>query len=367
MKTKKELFPVLSNREKNFYQVTIWYRNKRFRYSNGNVIGVDIRPNTEEIDIREARAQLLRSAFEIEIAKGWRPKFKSTPKATRPTITEVVERALKRKLSTNYSEVYKTDLKRTHQRWLKYCKERQIEKMIIDDLTVDIVRDFIFSSSPSPKSMANLKRNISSILKDEAESYGVLLNLKRIKIPKTTQTLHKPIRDVGGLLNAIKDHNDNLYICALLTYGLLLRPHREIRCLKRGDFNEDFTILSLDGKRVKSKKNRIIPIPSFIQIELKTRLSHLSNEANIFSKRENPYHKDYFKGLWRKFKLKTDLLNPNETLYSLRHAASLSVFKKTGSLQKLQQVLGHSSMLVSLTYLRGLEVPQIDVKDLPEL
>jgi len=46
---------------------------------------------------------------------------------------------------------------------------------------------------------------------------------------------------------------------------------------------------------------------------------------------------------------------------------AIKVFEKTGSLQKLQQVMGHSDMKVSLTYLRGLEVKQLDVEDLPEL
>jgi hypothetical protein len=41
--------------------------------------------------------------------------------------------------------------------------------------------------------------------------------------------------------------------------------------------------------------------------------------------------------------------------------------EKTGSLQKLQQVMGHSDLKVSLTYLRGLEVKELDVEDLPEL
>jgi site-specific recombinase XerD len=54
-------------------------------------------------------------------------------------------------------------------------------------------------------------------------------------------------------------------------------------------------------------------------------------------------------------------------LYSLRHSAALKVFEKTGSLLKLQQVMGHSTLQVSLTYLRGLEVKQLDVGDLPEL
>ena len=55
------------------------------------------------------------------------------------------------------------------------------------------------------------------------------------------------------------------------------------------------------------------------------------------------------------------------TLYSWRHTGAIKVFEKTGSLLKLQQVMGHSDMKVSLTYLRGLEVKQLDVEDLPEL
>jgi hypothetical protein len=35
------------------------------------------------------------------------------------------------------------------------------------------------------------------------------------------------------------------------------------------------------------------------------------------------------------------------------------------SLTKLQQVMGHSSLQVSLTYLRGLEVKQLEIDDMP--
>jgi hypothetical protein len=44
-----------------------------------------------------------------------------------------------------------------------------------------------------------------------------------------------------------------------------------------------------------------------------------------------------------------------------------NVYEKTGSLTKLQQVMGHSSLQVSLTYLRGLEVRQLDQDDMPSL
>ena len=41
--------------------------------------------------------------------------------------------------------------------------------------------------------------------------------------------------------------------------------------------------------------------------------------------------------------------------------------EKYESLVKLQQVLGHSSLQVSLTYLRGLEVQQMKLEDMPSL
>ena len=45
--------------------------------------------------------------------------------------------------------------------------------------------------------------------------------------------------------------------------------------------------------------------------------------------------------------------------------ADIRVYEKIGSLTKLQQVMRHSLLQVSLTYLRGLEVPQLDRSDLP--
>ena len=60
-------------------------------------------------------------------------------------------------------------------------------------------------------------------------------------------------------------------------------------------------------------------------------------------------------------------MEKDQTLYSFRHTGAIQVYEKTGSLTKLQQVMGHSSLQVSLTYLRGLEVKQLDVEDLPVL
>ena len=43
----------------------------------------------------------------------------------------------------------------------------------------------------------------------------------------------------------------------------------------------------------------------------------------------------------------------------------IEIFKRTGSITKLQKAMGHSSINVSLTYLRGLEIAELTEEDMP--
>jgi len=71
--------------------------------------------------------------------------------------------------------------------------------------------------------------------------------------------------------------------------------------------------------------------------------------------------------LWSKYKKQSTLLEKHHTLYSFRHTGAIKVYEKTGSLTVLQQVMGHADLKTSLTYLRGLEIQQLEVEDLPGL
>ena len=124
--------------------------------------------------------------------------------------------------------------------------------------------------------------------------------------------------------------------------------------------------VSLSGSKVKSKRNRVIPVPKVVRDEVLKRFAG-NKKDNVFTLTEEPYNRDYFKTRWSRYKSQSNLLEQDQTLYSFRHTGAIKVFEKTGSLLKLQQVMGHSDMKVSLTYLRGLEVKQLDVEDLPEL
>jgi len=113
-------------------------------------------------------------------------------------------------------------------------------------------------------------------------------------------------------------------------------------------------------KRINSS-NRIVPVPSYIRDLLVKGEPH----HNIFSGKPQPLNKDYFKTLWSRFKRQSNALESGQTLYSFRHSGAIEIYKRTGSLSKLQKALGHSSLAVSLTYLRGLEVSELEEEDMP--
>ena len=65
------------------------------------------------------------------------------------------------------------------------------------------------------------------------------------------------------------------------------------------------------------------------------------------------YNSEVFYGL-TKITLEYDSVRKHLSL--LLKKPKIEIFKRTGSLTKLQKAMGHSSLNVSLTYLLGLEV-----------
>ena len=61
----------------------------------------------------------------------------------------------------------------------------------------------------------------------------------------------------------------------------------------------------------------------------------------------------------------SNLIEQGQTPYLFRHNGAIEIFKRTGSITKLQKAKGHSSINVSLTYLRGLEIPELTEEDMP--
>ena len=344
--------------------LNIHYKKSRYRYSNAQVIGLEISPNRLPVEQRLEEAEYLRSSFVQAIRDGWKPKRNDRSKKDSPTLLQLfLLQELENKLSKDISLLYSNDLKLTVRFWNTFLKSERKKSVTIHQLTIPLIQEYLQFSSTKVIMHRSLLKNTKALLRQPLRQQGIELRWEEIQLPKPVSTLHKPIKDVQALLSEVEAFNPHLHLCCLLAYACLLRPHREIRELTWNDFADDLSFISLSGSRNKGKRNRIVPIPAFVLPYLKP--SHPSH--NIFTGTENPYNPDYFKTLWGYFKKKSVLLQKEQTLYSFRHTGAINVFKKTGSLQKLQSVMGHSNLQVTLTYLRGLEVPQLSVDDMPEL
>ena len=334
--------------------VSFYINQKRYRLYNGKRIGSATSPNSYPVDQRFSIGNLLAAeVYKYLTEGGVLKKYKSdTVIIGKQTDRDYLTRALNNKLSGNYSKKYNEMLNYVY--WLA------IDEMRGDNLTSSHISDILLKYSCGV-SHNTIRRHLN-VLINEAIRLGMNHHpSENIKSKKAKARLHKPISNVIALLDDIKNYNRNLYLCCLITYGCLLRPHREIRELTWGDFTLDLNYIKLSGGRNKSGRNRIVPVPSYI----KENLVRGESINNIFTNSINPANPDYFKTLWSRFKRVSKLIEQDQTLYSFRHSGAIDIFKRTGSITKLQKAMGHSSINVSLTYLRGLEVPELNEEDMP--
>jgi integrase len=233
-----------------------------------------------------------------------------------------------------------------------------IQKGLITSTFIDSI-----SLKYDNKTSYNTTRRHINVLVNYLNSNGYNIDKSKLKTKKQVEVLHKPINSIEEILNQIKVFDPKLHLCCLLTYGCLLRPHQEVRLLKWKDFSNDLKTISLSGDRNKSQRNRIVPVPKYIR----DNLVKGKDEINIFSGVEKPFNECYFKTLWRRFKKQNNSIGKDITIYSFRHSGAINVYKKSNSIHLLKEVMGHSDIKVSLTYLRGLDIPKIKEIDMPEL
>lgn len=117
---------------------------------------------------------------------------------------------------------------------------------------------------------------------------------------------------------------------------------------------------------------RTVHVPDYVREELmRFNINKLDDGTNIFSLIPTPFNECYFNTAWSRVKevlLKKGVISKDHTLYSFRHTAAVNMYMKTRDPYKIQQAFGHSSLGVTLTYLRNLGmVTNSSIDDLPEL
>jgi integrase len=335
--------------------ISFYIANKRYRLYNGKRINSKTNPNDYPNGKRVSIGKMLASeVYEYIVSGGVLREYKKMSIACgKLSDVEYLNDALTNKLNSNYSHKYKSSLKSVFRNYTKSFKGKKITTLSIETFL-----------NKYQETSYNTNRRHLTVLFNEAIKQGMSQNpMEGIKARKAKATLHKPFSDVPLILEEIKRFNHKLHLCCLITFGCLLRPHREVRELSWRDFSEDLSYINLSGHRNKSGKNRIVPVPKYVRDVL----IQGDSEINIFSGKVTPLNNDYFKTLWSRFKKVSTLLEDGQTLYSFRHTGAVDIFKRTGSITKLQKAMGHSSINVSLTYLRGLEVGELKEEDMPVL
>ena len=341
----------------NRFSVIFYLNGKRYRFSDGKPIDKNLFPNKLEVHLREAVANELLYSYADALRRGWIPSDVIVSPIT------VYDFVLAFEANSSLSEKYLRELEITKEKFANYLVSSCLENRSLKHMNKLHYSDYLDEVCISASVFNHERQRLAAILKKPYEMLGVLNPINSISKRKTTQIMHKPFEDVTALLEDIKSFNENLFLCCLFTYGCLLRPHQEIRNLKWGDFSEDMKHISLSGKRNKSGRNRIVPLNPYILQYL-----HKGEDTdNIFTGKEKPYNKDYFKTLWSRYKAQSNVLEDLQTLYSFRHSGAIEIYKRTGSLTILQQAMGHASLAVTLGYLRGLEIPSLKIEDMPRL
>ena len=347
--TKNNLsYPKVCRRKDGKYYIDFKLNNIRYRLFSGKLINSSLSPNSYPLKMRNSVSKkLAKQVYDFIVINNFSLEKKLSK-------VEEFDKIIELKLSEPLSENYRKTL---------IIISNILRKELISKSVISVT---FLSSIPlkyhNNTSYNTIRKHLNVIINFLIKNNFKIEQLK-LKSRKQKEKLHKPVLDLKSLLERIKDYNKNLHLCCLLTYGCLLRPHQEIRNLKWSNFSSDLSQISLSGEKVKSRKNRIVPVPNYLREHLK--ITH--SDMNIFSNSVKPFNEDYFKGLWRKFKKLNQDIDRNVTIYSFRHSGAIDIFKRTGSISKLQKAMGHSSIKVSLTYLRGLEIPELKQEDMPTL
>ena len=344
MPNKSLSYPKVCRRTDGKYYIDFKLNGKRFRLFNGKYIGSSNNPNSYPPRLRKTQSvNLAKEVYDYLVSNNC--SFVKKPNTRLEFYDYLIERKLSENLSVSYIKALKT-ISRCLRKEL--ISKGHIKAEYVDSLSLKYRNNTSFNTT---------RRHVNVIVNYLYEN-DFDIKPSKLKSRRQTETLHKPIENVKELLEIIKKFNYDLYLCCVLTYCCLLRPHQEIRLLKWEDFSEDLRHISLSGNKVKSKRNRVVPVP-------KLGLVKSDNKLNIFTGRIQPYNRSYFNTLWKRFKKANSSVEQGVTIYSFRHSGAIEIFKRTGSLTKLQKAMGHSSLNVSLTYLRGLEVAELKEEDMP--
>ena len=339
--------------------IIFYYNGKRVRVYNGKPFNLKIHPNRAQ-SLKERQRLLNILLFELKDAL--RKNIftdKLLPQEIFLNTAEALKKSLNSKLESDLSNTYKRDLKTVHEQFISFLNENE-KQANLETLKLNRIEEFLAHFQSSGTYYMNKRRNLGVLLSNAGriinKPINVVTKTSKRKVKSKLHKVYEP-EQLRAVLDYLKEHHQHLYLCCLITFGCFLRPHKEVRKLTAGHFKKGISEIHLSGSENKGRKVRVVYVPDYVKQELEQLLPSLKSTDNIFSKNLQPYNEAYFNTAWTRAWKKMHqlgILEKNHTIYSFRHTAAVDVYRRTKDVNLLKSLLGHSSILVTLKYLRGL-------------
>jgi site-specific recombinase XerD len=324
---------------------------KKYRYYSGVAFGMrSARGLTADELLLYIRS--VARAITIKLTTGWNPEDESIPENSK----EQEDKPLKDYDLILKAFIEKADYGAKHKytlRWywgelLKQFAKRNILDIQESDITTHLMNRYATSNT----SYNTAKRYYKCIFNLLVQLGYIKVNpVVGIKNRKAEASINEAFEkeELKKLMDYLKLNDRVLYRVALLMYTTFMRPHQEIRLLQVKFFRLDERLLMLPPRFTKNGKQATIPLQESV-IEEFSYLRNMDPNDYVFGN-TNPF---YFATRWGKKIKKNYPLNPKQTLYSVRHTAAVQMYQKTKDVALIQRMMFHSSMEVTIGYLRSL-------------
>ena len=324
---------------------------QKYRFYSGAVFGMRTVRGLNADELKLYFRSLVQT-ITLKLSTGWNPEDDKL----KPNKVEKDNKPLKTYSSSLYAYIEKADYSAMHKyalRWywgelLKFGGAFNIDDIAQSDIQVHLMNRYATTNTSYNTAKRYYKCIFNLLVQLGFAVNNPILGIKNKKaVASLNQAFEKS--ELVNLLDYLKVHDRILYRVALLMYTTFMRPHQEIRLLQVKFIHFDDRLLVLPPRFTKNGKQATIPLQDSVLDEFKF-IKEMNQEDYIFGK-VNP---DYFATRWGKKIRNVYPLKPNQTLYSVRHTAAVEMYRKTKDVALIQRMMYHSSMEVTIGYLRSL-------------
>jgi integrase len=333
-------------------RIYVFFRNlvtkEAFKFYSGKDFGM---PTCRGLDSKEKEIyyRSLLSMINYQLSIGWTPEAEIKPKVA-------LDYSFKEAAAELESFIPKADYGDKHKYsllwYLKSLKQAYMGSQL-NDISTASMTAFIMKRHTGSNTSYNTARRYYRGIFNLFQQLGYMdfnpvSDIKAKRAEATINAAFTP-QELSSLFEYLKATDIVLYRVALLMYTTFLRPHQEIRLLKAKFFQFEGRQLVLPPRYTKNGKQTTIPLQSIILDEFDF-VQTMEGEESIFGK-VNPY---YFSTKWGIKVRDRYPLKENQTLYSIRHTAAVETYRRTKDVALIQRLMHHSSMEVTIGYLRSL-------------